>query len=92
MKCDECGGDISIGTWPFCGGDPSKHERSRFEVDHFTPYWDEMLTEDGVMVSSARQRRKIMDANGVEYHKNKFETKIARGATGKALFFDMKRG
>lgn len=25
MRCDECGDEIHIGDWPFCGGDPAKH-------------------------------------------------------------------
>lgn len=25
--CDECGGEVRFGDWPFCHGSPADHER-----------------------------------------------------------------
>lgn len=64
---------------------------SSFAVDSFEPRHDEMLSTDGFTYTSARQKRKYMDANGIVEKKNPHDSKIARGATGKALFFDMSK-
>ena len=61
---------------------------SAFAVDAFEPRHDEMLATDGLTYTSARERQKYMDANGIVEKKNKYESRIARGATGKSLFFD----
>jgi hypothetical protein len=26
MNCDRCGAQLKVGDYPFCGGDPSKHQ------------------------------------------------------------------
>ena len=80
MQCDECGAELAIGAWPWC-----PHGETRFRVDAFEPYFDTDLTADGVWISSASQRRKIMDANGLEY-KEKFRNDRKGGFP---LFLDM---
>ena len=62
MSCEECGVELRVGLWPWC-----PHEESRFRVDAFEPYFDTDLTADGVWISSAAQRRKIMDRDGLDY-------------------------
>ena len=81
-KCDSCGNELKVGDWPYC-----PHGTSRYRVDAFDPYFDHDLTPDGVWISSTAQRRKIMDANGLEY-KEKFRNH-RRGAL--PLFFDMAK-
>ena len=84
MKCDNCNTEVVVGDWPFC-----PHGPSRYRVDAFDPYFDTDLTEDGVWISSAHQRRKIMDERGVEY---KEQFRNYRKGKSVPLFFDMKRG
>jgi len=81
-KCDSCGNELHIGDWPYC-----PHGSSRFHVDAFEGYFDEMIDSDPVWITSAHQRRKIMDEKGLEY-KEKFRNDRA-GAL--PLFFDMGR-
>ena len=83
-RCDACGVEIAIGDWPYC-----PHGQSRFKVDAFEGYWDENLATDPVWVTSARQRRKIMDANGIDY-KADSERRVPK-RIGAPLFFDMAR-
>ena len=26
-RCDRCGSEIEVGSWPFCGGDPEVHKQ-----------------------------------------------------------------
>ena len=80
-KCDKCGEEYEIGAWPWC-----PHEQSRYRVDAFEGYWDENLGSDPIWITSAAQRRKIMDREGLEY-KDKFR-EARKGGGG--LFFDMK--
>lgn len=85
MKCEKCGEEVEIGAWPFC-----PHGETRFHVDAFEPYYDEHLSTDGEWITSSRQRQKIMDRNGIDVKTdNPHRSRIARGATGQALFFDM---
>lgn len=87
MTCDECGGEIHLGDWPFCKGRPEAHVPSRFRVDNFFGYWDENLGTEPIWITSAHQRRKIMDANNIEF-KEDSERRVRKGQA--PLFFDMK--
>lgn len=89
MTCDVCGGELHLGDWPFCKGDPAAHAPSRFRVDAFEGYWDENLATDPVWITSAHQRRKIMDANGIDFKEDR-DRRVPKGRA--PLFFDMRRG
>jgi hypothetical protein len=46
--CEECGGELLVGSWPFCNGDPKKHEPGPF-FGHYAPfpsYVDEHILPD----------------------------------------------
>jgi hypothetical protein len=64
---------------------------SAFAVDAFEPRYDEHLSTDGLTYTSAREKQRFMDANAVVEKKNPHASRIARGATGASLFFDMGR-
>lgn len=67
-KCNDCGGDIATGDWPFCGGDPTKHEPARnFGDEPMEAYWDEHLSTWGEHVTTRGERRRIMAREGLEY-------------------------
>lgn len=87
-KCEKCGGEIRVGDWPYCGGDPSKHvHMDRFGEDPIEPYFDEMLSTDGEHITTRSQRRKIMDKNAIVPKDNPYRNVIK----GRRLFFDMAR-
>ena len=68
MKCDDCGGEVNVGDWPFCKGDPSKHVPARnFGEEPLEPYWDEHISQDGAYITTRAERRRIMYASDVEY-------------------------
>lgn len=96
VKCDECGSDIRIGSWPFCGGDATKHSSVGDSWhDGFTPYIDCQLLDKsdprctevnhlgmrGVMINSRSERRQIMKEKGLQLGSQKFEER------GKKLYF-----
>lgn len=40
--CDECGGQVRVGDWPFCKGDPSKHvSDGAGHLEPWKPYYDD---------------------------------------------------
>lgn len=82
VKCDVCNESYEIADWPFC-----PHGKPHYHVDAFEPYWDHNLTPDGVSISSARQRRRIMDENGLVYHKNEFAGSVG---DSRRRYFDRK--
>ncbi len=43
MLCDCCGGDIEIGDWPFCHGDPAEHGQPYGMLGGFKERIDEMI-------------------------------------------------
>ena len=66
--CDECGAELEVGCWPFCGGDPEAHVPvERFGDDPITPYMDEMLGPEPVEIRTRGERRRIMSQNHLEY-------------------------
>jgi hypothetical protein len=67
MICEKCGHELQIGEWPFC-----PHEYAVGFGEEPLDYWDENLLPDPVHITSRTQRRKIMDAHGLDYRK-KFE-------------------
>jgi hypothetical protein len=81
MVCDDCGKTLSVGEWPWC-----PHGETRFHVDAFEPYFDEHLSPEGMWITSARQRRKYMDSEGIDF-KRKYEK-----PPGQTLYFDIHRG
>jgi hypothetical protein len=66
MKCEECGGDVSIGDWPFCRGVRENHAPTSF-IDDSLDYVDEMIAEEPVHFTSRLQRRKFMDKQGLDF-------------------------
>jgi len=85
-RCDECGAMMEMGSWPFCGGDPSKHEVVRnchMGEEPLEPYWDENLGPDPILITTRGQRRKIMEEQGLYYK----TTDARRRQAGKKLYF-----
>ena len=66
--CDECGGAINVGDWPYCGGDPKAHvPATHFGEEPLTPYMDEMLGPEPIEIRTRGERRRIMSQNHLEY-------------------------
>jgi hypothetical protein len=63
----------------------------RSELMRSSRTFDEHLTPDGVTITSARQRRKIMDANGIDFLEDKDRRVKKRGPGNAPIFFDMGR-
>ena len=87
MKCEACGGEVRIGDWPFCKGNPSAHVPApNFGEEPLEPYEDEHLTHEpgGVEITTRGQRRQMMREQHLEYHK-------LPKAPGSTLYFDMSR-
>jgi hypothetical protein len=76
---------MKVGDWPYC-----PHGPANWRVDAFEGYWDENLGPDPVWITSAHQRRKIMDEKGFDYVEDKDRTTKKRTG-GAPLFFDMSR-
>jgi len=67
VKCDVCGAYYGIGDFPFCKGDPTKHEKP-LEHRPFQAYWDEHISPDGpVHVTSHYQRTKLLAKNKSDF-------------------------
>jgi len=84
VKCDDCGIEYTFGDSPFCS---HGHTRGIATLDLLTPYWDEHLTPDGVMITSSTQRRKLMDKAGYEFQKNDHQGKVG---DSRPMYFDRK--
>ena len=68
MTCDKCGAELQVGQWPFCGGDPAKHEDARgFGEAPLEPYMDEHLGPEPVEITTRAQRRRIMSQAHLDY-------------------------
>jgi hypothetical protein len=89
-KCPDCGGDVRIGDWPLCNGDPAKHvPAGQFGEDPLEPYNDWQLdpySHEGPEITTRAQRRKIMAKHSLEY----VEPSKLKQPAGKRLYFDMK--
>jgi hypothetical protein len=85
VACEKCGVELRVGDWPFC-----PHGGSRWHVDAFEPYFDENLTVEGVWITSATQRRKIMDDAGVDFLADK-DRRHSKRSGAAPVFFDLKR-
>lgn len=87
-RCEECGVDVHIGDWPFCHGDPEKHEpvgpgwHRGFEphVDvQLLPKTDPRCTSvnelgiRGVPIGSMSEKKAIMKEQGLQFGSQKFE-------------------
>ena len=84
MKCDSCGAELRIGEWPFCGGDPAKHEPAiGFGDKPIEPYMDEHLGPEPVEITSRGQRRAIMSRAHLDYHD------VSRSKRGR-IYVDMR--
>lgn len=60
--------DLRIGDWPFCGGDPTKHEPAlHFGDDPITPYVDENIDTYPVEIRTRGERRRLMTKNNLDY-------------------------
>ena len=66
--CSECGGQLEIGDWPFCNGDPSNHvQMTHFGEEPLTPYMDEHLGPEPIEIRTRGERRRIMSRNHLDY-------------------------
>lgn len=83
VHCDKCGGEVRVGDWPFCKGDPKEHSKSwKFGFDPFEPYIDPNIDaygQDvgynrhlgrmlrGTLVTSREHRRALMKKNNLDW-------------------------
>lgn len=86
--CDECGGTVHVGDFPFCHGDPSQHGPWQTADHPCEEFVDEMIADEPKRFSSTREWVRYMDKNNIVPRENKTDNHI-RG--GKTLFFDLKR-
>jgi hypothetical protein len=84
-QCEDCGGVVRVGDWPFCGGDPSRHTPApNFGEEPLEAYVDKNLAPEDITITTRAERRKIMAKNNLEY--------VPKGKrVGAVKFFDMKR-
>ena len=88
--CEDCGGEIVVGDWPICNGDPGKHVRVELNFHiGFEPYVDTQLLprEDprctsvnelgirGVPIGSRSERNAIMKEQGLQFGTQKFDVR-----------------
>ena len=88
--CEECGGKSRIGDWPFCHGDPDKHQQVEPGWHQgFTPYVDIQLLPKtdprctatneigvrGVPINSRSERQAIMKEQGLQFGTQKFDNR-----------------
>jgi hypothetical protein len=65
--CEECGGEIRIGDYPFCKGDPSRHARPLNRYIPFSPRIDPNISPNGpVEITSLRQWDRVLKENNLE--------------------------
>lgn len=78
--CDECGGVISVGDYPFCKGNPAAHEPVTPMIEKCLDYWDPHISRNGpVHITDRAQRKALMRANGLE------ELGVKRGMPGQMI-------
>ncbi len=66
--CNQCGGLIVIGDWPFCGGVPSAHVPAKnFGEEPLMPYVDTNVDTVPRTITTRSERRRIMAKNHLEY-------------------------
>lgn len=87
-KCDECGAELrAVNIWPFCKGDPTKHERvEHFGQDPMEAYMERNLSHNPVEITTRGQKSKLMDQLGVEPRKPQ-GFKAQRAAKPRLYFF-----
>lgn len=81
--CDSCGLIFAIGEWAWC-----PHGTPHWAVDYID-YVDDNIGPDPIHFTSRRERRRYMDANGIDF-KDKLRD-VHKGGSGGRLFFDMAR-
>ena len=85
--CEECGGEICVGDWPFCGGDKAKHvPMENFGLPPLDYIDIQLLPRNdprvdsvdrlgipGVHITSRAQRQQIMKEQGLQFGTQKFD-------------------
>lgn len=63
MTCELCGGELVIGSWPFCkdGHAPAVAN----VIDDTIDEWNEMVAHEPVHYTSRTERRKDLDRRGL---------------------------
>lgn len=79
LVCDDCSKVRYAGDWPAC-----PHVPGLFGEEPIEAYVDEHLLENPVLITSRGQRRAIMNREGLEYRKKRFDL-----LTGQKSYFDM---
>lgn len=79
MKCEKCGAEIVIGSWPWC-----PHGFGNNLEEPLEPYVDWNITDapEGIEIRTRGERRKLMDEAKLEYRP---KAKVG------GLFFDLGR-
>lgn len=99
VKCEKCGGEYTIGAFPFCKGRQEDHGVMSGFDEPFEPYVDTQILDKkdprctgvnelgfkGIPINSRSERRALMKEKGLQYGTQKF------ARPGKALFFDMAK-
>lgn len=82
MTCEKCGGEVQIGDWPFCHGDPAQHVPAHTFGDlPLEPYVDEHIAPGGTdvgydsegnpyrghLITTRGERRAIMSKHHADY-------------------------
>lgn len=95
VRCEKCGGEYGIGSFPFCRGNVQDHGQMSGFDDPFEPYTDTQILDRkdprcdsvdqrgvrGVFIGSRSERRRLMKEQGLQYGSQKFEER------GKKLYF-----
>lgn len=66
--CEKCGGELTLGDFPFCSGDPADHGRASFATkreDYPGGLVLHNLGKEPVTVYSESQRKRIMRERGL---------------------------
>lgn len=88
--CQKCGAVVGIGQYPYCRGLQSDHGKWAGAEEPMEEVYCEHFSTDGETFTSRRAMVRYMDKHALEPAKlREGQSKIARGATGKALFFDL---
>jgi hypothetical protein len=92
--CDRCGSTVGIGQFPICHGSPTDHGPWKGAEEPMAPEDDEMLTDaPGAMrFTTVGEKVRYMDRHSIVPRRPRDGNdigRIARGSSGRALFFDM---
>jgi hypothetical protein len=67
MNCDSCGTELHVGEWPFCGGDPTKHQGYRQTHGETVsyPFTTKAFNGQPITVTDANHDRSLQRQYGV---------------------------